>query len=222
MSKFSVGDQVKFVVPADEVNRFDPNGYNYDGDWADITFTPIMSEYINQVGELRNFHQGGVDSAFVSFGGRTWWIPLTWLEVVETQPTKQAQPTLYLIRGVPGSGKSTLAQQLFDCGLVAAIYEADSHFVKEDGSYVFEPKQLSRAHGLCQSRAYQDLEAGNSVAVSNTSTTEKEVAVYQQMAEELGVKFVSIVVESRHNGKNQHGVPEEKLQQMRNRFSLKL
>ena len=66
------------------------------------------------------------------------------------------------------------------------------------------------------------MKAGNSVAVSNTSTTEKEVVVYQQIAEELGAKFISLVVESRHDGKNQHGVAEEKLQQMRNRFSVKL
>lgn len=130
--------------------------------------------------------------------------------------------TLYLIRGVPGSGKSALAQSLFDSGLVSAIHEADSFFIQEDGTYKFNPQMLGRAHSLCQASAYEDLKYGNSVAVSNTSTTEKEVAVYQQMAEELGAKFVSLVVESRHNGKNQHVVPEEKLEQMRKRFSIEL
>lgn len=130
--------------------------------------------------------------------------------------------TLYLVRGVSGSGKSSFAQSLFDCGLVSDVLEADSFFIQEDGTYKFNPQMLGRAHSLCQSSAYEYLKAGNSVVVSNTSTTEKEVAVYQQMAEELGAKFVSLVVESRHNGKNQHGVPEEKLEQMRKRFSIKL
>ena len=130
--------------------------------------------------------------------------------------------TLYLIRGVSGSGKSSLAQCLLNSGVVAAIHEADSYFTQEDGGYVFNPSKLGQAHSLCQANAFEDLKAGKSVAVSNTSTTEKEVAVYQQMAEELGAKFVSLVVESRHSGKNQHGVPEEKLEQMRKRFSVKL
>jgi hypothetical protein len=32
----------------------------------------------------------------------------------------------------------------------------------------------------------------------------------------------SIIVENRHGGVNQHGVPDEKLQQMNDRFEIKL
>jgi hypothetical protein len=32
----------------------------------------------------------------------------------------------------------------------------------------------------------------------------------------------TIVVENRHGGVNQHGVPEEKLEQMKGRFEIKL
>jgi hypothetical protein len=32
----------------------------------------------------------------------------------------------------------------------------------------------------------------------------------------------TVVVENRHGGVNQHGVPEEKLEQMKNRFEIKL
>lgn len=63
---------------------------------------------------------------------------------------------------------------------------------------------------------------GYSVAVSNTSTTEREVETYTKIAEESGAKFVSIIVENRHDGVNIHNVPEEKVQQMKNRFSVKL
>jgi len=212
--KFNIGDEVRFAIPAGQVRSFNPSEECADGDWSAIVYVDGMKPYLNKSGVVEDF-DSEMNSYKVEFEDREyWWIPASFLFKID--------PTLYLIRGVPGSGKSTLAQQLFNFGLVAAVYEADSHFVKEDGSYVFEPKQLSRAHSLCQARAFEDLKAGNSVAVSNTSTTEKEVAVYQQMAEELGAKFVSLVVESRHNGKNQHGVPEEKLEQMRNRFSVKL
>jgi len=32
----------------------------------------------------------------------------------------------------------------------------------------------------------------------------------------------SIIVENRHNGWNEHGVPQEKLEQMKTRFEIKL
>lgn len=129
--------------------------------------------------------------------------------------------TLYLIRGVSGSGKSTLAADFLECGLVSYVFEADDYFMT-DGGYKFNPKELWAAHNSCQVRTKHWLGNGFSVAVSNTSTTEKEVEAYRKIAEETGAKFVSIVVESRHNGKNQHGVPAEKVQQMRDRFSIKL
>lgn len=129
--------------------------------------------------------------------------------------------TLYLIRGIPGSGKSTLAEQLRNAGIVNQVLEADAFF-NSNGLYTFNPARLADAHEWCQFWAHNYLGCGLSVAVSNTSTTEKEVAVYQQMANRHNSKFVSLVLENRHGGVNLHGVPEEKLQQMKNRFSLKL
>lgn len=130
--------------------------------------------------------------------------------------------TLYLIRGIPGSGKSSFAHALFHGGAVDVIVEADEYFVQEDGTYLFNPNFLGRAHSLCQERTLLALQSGNNVAVSNTSTTEKEVQTYQRIAEETGAKFVSIVVENRHGNQNVHNVPEDKIQQMKNRFSIKL
>lgn len=132
--------------------------------------------------------------------------------------------TLYLIRGVCGSGKSTFATELYQAGIVSAVLEADQHFIDPvTGEYKFDANQLAVAHVRCQQRCIEYLIEGKSVAVSNTSTTEREVHTYKEIAERIiGCKFVSIVVESRHSGKNQHGVPEEKVQQMRNRFSVKL
>lgn len=128
--------------------------------------------------------------------------------------------TLYLIRGVPGSGKSSFAKQLADATLVHRVLEADRFFLGLDGKYLFDVSKLSLAHAWCQSETRFALSVGQSVAVSNTSTTEKEVAIYQNIAEETGAKFVSIVMENRHNGINVHNVPDDKLAQMRERFTL--
>jgi hypothetical protein len=60
------------------------------------------------------------------------------------------------------------------------------------------------------------------IVVSNTFTQEWEMEKYYELAEEYGYKVFSIIVENRHGGINQHGVPAEKLEQMKNRFQIKL
>lgn len=133
-------------------------------------------------------------------------------------------PTLYLIRGVPGSGKSTLAKELESRGVVNWVFEADDYFFDfVTKKYNFDASKLHDAHRVCQENTKIWLgRHQENVAVSNTSTTEKEVEIYRKIAEECGAEFVSIVVESRHDGKNIHNVPEDKIQQMKNRFSVKL
>jgi len=131
------------------------------------------------------------------------------------------KPTLYLIRGLPGSGKSTFAKQLFDSDVISAYFEADQYFML-DGVYKFNPSLLGVVHNHCQESTKYILSRGDSVAVSNTSTTEKEVETYRKIAEDYNATFVSIVVENRHGGTNIHNVPEEKIEQMKNRFSIKL
>lgn len=134
------------------------------------------------------------------------------------------KPTLYLIRGTPGSGKSTFAKKLLDADLVSWVFEADLYFTDiTTGEYKFDASKLGEAHENCQYCTKLWLSKhSESVAVSNTSTTEKEVEVYRKIAEDAGANFVSIIVEHRHNGVNTHGVPEDKLQQMKARFSVKL
>lgn len=129
--------------------------------------------------------------------------------------------TLYLIRGLPGSGKSTFAYDLAMNGFVSVRIEADQYFTK-NGVYNFDASKLHLAHTWCQERARMYLESGSSIAVSNTSTTEREVAVYAEIAKETGANFVSLIVENRHGGVNQHNVPEANIEKMKNRFSVKL
>lgn len=43
-----------------------------------------------------------------------------------------------------------------------------------------------------------------------------------QISKKYGYTVFSLIVENRHDGKNEHGVPEEKVQIMRDRFQIKL
>lgn len=133
----------------------------------------------------------------------------------------QTKPTLYLIRGLPGSGKSTFANTIA-MNIGASHFEADQWMLDDLGEYKFDPSKLAFAHNECQVNTKMVLNTGYNVVVSNTSTTEKEVQVYSDIAKEVGANFVSLIVENRHGNSSVHAVPEETLDAMKKRFSVKL
>jgi len=127
--------------------------------------------------------------------------------------------TLVLLRGLPGSGKSTAAK-LFN---KAPHFEADMYFMDADGNYQFDVAKIKDAHNWCRHSVMDAMKADYPiVVVSNTFTQEWEMEAYYLLAEELGYMVVSMIVENRHDGKNVHGVPEDKLEIMKNRFEVKL
>ena len=130
--------------------------------------------------------------------------------------------TLYLIRGLPGAGKSTLAESLLEANLVQRICEADSYFLDEGGVYRFDGAFLGKAHDLCYNLVERATLSGESVAVSNTFTTEREMQKYVDLAKEQGIKLVSLVVENRHGNTSVHDVPEAAMRRMRERFNFQL
>lgn len=132
------------------------------------------------------------------------------------------EKTLYIVRGIPGSGKSTFAKTLG-----GTHFETDEFFMV-DGEYKFDPTKLKEAHRWCQDSVNTAMilnhTAGlnNVIVVSNTFTQEWEMEPYFQMADTYEYKVFSVIVENRHGGINTHGVPEDKLQAMRDRFEFKL
>ena len=66
---------------------------------------------------------------------------------------------------------------------------------------------MKKAHQYCYQSVKEELENGRSVIVSNTMTSEEEVLEYYSLAKELNVKFVSVILENRHNCKSIHDLP---------------
>ena len=132
------------------------------------------------------------------------------------------EKVIYLLRGLPGSGKSTLAKNLG-----ALFFESDMYFL-EGNEYKFNPLKLKDAHAWCQNQVRISMKNANGgmtptrIAVANTFTQEWEMEAYYKLAEEFGFTVFSIIVENRHGGVNQHNVPEDKLELMKNRFEIKL
>jgi len=124
---------------------------------------------------------------------------------------------LFLLRGLPGAGKSTLAKEIG-----GAHFETDMFFMK-NGKYKFDATKLKDAHNWCRHSVMDAMKAGEpKVIVSNTFTQEWEMEAYYILAEELGYTVFSLIVENRHGGVNEHGVPQEALDRMKDRFQVQL
>lgn len=125
---------------------------------------------------------------------------------------------LYIIRGVPGSGKTTLAQEMLAHGVADAHFEADMFMVNGNGVYEFNPKYLKFCHEQCQRLTGASLQLNKNTVVSNTFTRKWEMQPYIEMAQSGGHKVTTIVCQG--NFDNVHGVPDDKVNEMRERFEL--
>ena len=138
---------------------------------------------------------------------------------------KEFTGDLILLRGLPGSGKTTLAHIILQhpAGLEQEVLSADDFFENENGDYNFDSTKIKEAHNYCQFRCSERMRQQKSrIVVANTFTQEWEMEDYYKMAERYNYRVHSIIVENRHGNENVHGVPEDKLQQMKNRFQIKL
>jgi predicted kinase len=137
----------------------------------------------------------------------------------------EVQGELILLRGLPGSGKSTLAKIILQLRSAddPEVLSADDFFEDKEGDYNFDPSKIKEAHNYCQFRCSERMRQQKAkIVVANTFTQEWEMDEYFKMAERYNYRVHTVIVENRHGNENVHGVPEDKLQQMKNRFQIKL
>jgi len=134
--------------------------------------------------------------------------------------------TLTIVRGLPGSGKSSFAGFVWDD---YSICEADKFFYDLDGNYNFDASKLKQAHEWCRDEVENRMKQNEEnpqyypeIVVSNTFTQEWEMQTYFDLAEKYGYKIFCIIVENRHGNKNIHGVPDDTLKKMKDRFQISL
>jgi len=128
---------------------------------------------------------------------------------------------LFILRGLPGSGKSTVAELISEKGKYPVCC-ADDYFSR-DGEYKFLASKLPDAHEWCRNYAIEQMQLGvPKVIIANTATREREFAFYAELAENYGYRVHYLIVENRHGNENIHGVPNETLEKMKERFEVQL
>lgn len=119
-------------------------------------------------------------------------------------------PTLFIVRGLPGSGKSTFAKSLG-----VPHIEADMYFI-QDGKYLFDPTKMAQAHAWCLKETMQTLKDYGNAVVSNTFTQLWEMEPYITFCEVMGISLE--IVTTQGSWDNIHGVPQEFLSKMKDRW----
>ena len=132
----------------------------------------------------------------------------------------------YILRGLPGTGKSMLAKAL---GNEGSIFSTDSYFMV-DGEYQFDPSKLGEYHkrNLDDATAFMERFAPYTTpancVIDNTNTQHWEYASYVDAAKKNGFMVQVITVEWNidhiplYAKRNSHGVPEEAIYRMAERW----
>lgn len=130
---------------------------------------------------------------------------------------------LILLRGLPGAGKSSLADVLSENGQYP-VFAIDDYFTnKITGEYQFNFAENYLAYQQCETLCKQALAQGiTKVFIDNTFTLDWELAPYFKLAAQFDYTLYVITVEKYHNQQNIHGVSQEQLEKMAEKYKVKL
>jgi predicted kinase len=130
---------------------------------------------------------------------------------------------LILLRGLPGSGKTTLAKVLSENNTYP-IFSVDDFFTnKVTGEYLFNFKNNHLAYKQCEELTKEAIQQNRTkIFVHNTFTMDWELEPYFKLAAEFNYELFVLTVENYHGKQNTHGVSEEQLQKMADKYKVKL
>jgi predicted kinase len=186
------------------------------------TIMSMSPEEITALAEQYNDHKGTICTMeeIQTLADGTYNVPYDGYKTCNFKIKKIYNPTgdklsegiLYVVRGLPGSGKSDFAEALSK-QIGCSVYEADKVFdALRFCGIAYTTDYLGCSHFICQRNSENDLKKGESVIVSNTSISQKEINVYLAMAKRNCTPLVLIEVSG--NFKSVHTIPEKTMNGM--------
>lgn len=120
-----------------------------------------------------------------------------------------------ILRGTPGSGKSTFCKTLDS----PRVCSADFFFNDKEGNYKFDGAKLHMAHKYCMTCFTTAIKYNEKlIVVDNTNIFKKHYQDYVTIAKENGYEVYQKVMTGNYT--NVHGVPQEKVEQMKSNFEI--
>jgi len=134
----------------------------------------------------------------------------------------ESMNAIILIRGLPGSGKSTLADVLSE-NKQYPVFSVDQFFTDSEGNYAFEYQNNHIAYDRCKQNVLNEIQKGTKkIIVDNTFTLDWEMEPYFKLAADNDYRIFVLTVENYHGGKNIHGIDDEQLRKMAEKYRVKL
>ena len=136
----------------------------------------------------------------------------------------------FIMRGVSGSGKSSIAKMLApDSDTDSMIFSTDQYFMV-NGKYEFDPSKLRENHAKNLQAWIDAVEAElySTVVCDNTNTTDWELMIYRETAEDNGYDVIYVAIEpnldklDEYHARNTHGVPKEVIKSQISRLADEL
>ncbi len=123
-----------------------------------------------------------------------------------------------ILRGAPGSGKSTWAANYANYETAPCwVVSTDKFFINDNGEYIFDVKKLGYNHRLAFEEFQRAVnERFPTVILDNTNIRIRDYKKYVDTARNTGYTIVQKVFNGGYV--NTHGVPLEKVEEMRQRF----
>ena len=131
--------------------------------------------------------------------------------------------SLILLRGLPGSGKTTLAKVLSENNTYP-VFSVDDYFTDElTGEYIFNFNDNHLAYKQCEELTKDAMfQKITKIFVHNTFTMDWELEPFFNLAAQFNYELFVLTVENYHGKQNTHGVSEEQLQKMADKYKVKL
>ncbi len=130
---------------------------------------------------------------------------------------------IFLLRGLPGAGKSSLAAILSEAAQYP-VFSVDDYFTDaSNGEYNFKFDENHLAYQSCIDRTEMSMQSKCSkIFIANTFTMDWEIAPYFKLAATYNYQLFVMTVEKHHEAKNCHGVSDEQLERMAEKYKVKL
>jgi predicted kinase len=131
-------------------------------------------------------------------------------------------PSLIILRGLPGAGKSTLAEVLSENRW--PIFSIDNYFTdKITKVYTFKFDENHLAYKQCQEYTENEMKGRTEkIILDNTLTLDWEIEPYFKLAERYNYQVFVATVENRHHGKNNHGISDQQIKKMAEKYKVVL
>jgi predicted kinase len=131
--------------------------------------------------------------------------------------------SLIVLRGLPGSGKTTLAHVLADGGHWP-VFSIDDYFTDPiTGAYLFVHTENHLAYARCLELTEKAMVSNTEkVILHNVFSMDWEMEPYRKLAALHGYRMFVATVENRHDGRNQHHIPDDQIEKMAGKFEVKL